>query len=128
MFRILEDQMARLGAETRQKFVAMMTAYLGESFPAWVGALSATELEAWVERALGKAEQHGVTTEPEAAQLILLFAVLGLDADEDTPWVRDVLADRDLAALGKVRALAARAREHAVQGIEHALVYDWVEG
>lgn len=127
MFRILEHQMKQLGAETRHRFVAMMTAYLAEHFERWTGSMPETELTAWVEQALGKAEQHGVTTEPEAAQLILLFLVLGLDADERLAWVREVLEDVDLAAIGKVKRLIALSRDNEVSDIEHVLVYEGLE-
>ena len=56
------------------------------------------------------------------ARLGPLLLVLGADADRSTPWVADVLGDRDLAAVGKVRKLARLAREQAVEGIEDVLV------
>ena len=124
MFRILEHQMQALGAETRQKFVAMMTAYLIEHFGRWTAGRPADDIHAWVARALDRAERHGVTTEPEAAQLILLLTVLGPDADERLAWVREVLEDVDLAAIGKVRRLIALGRANEVSGIEDVLVYD----
>ena len=65
-------------------------------------------------------------TEPEAAQLILLLTVLGLDAPERHDWVREVLHDRDLAALGKVKKLITLSRERAVD-IEDVLVYPDME-
>ncbi len=127
MFRILEHQMKQLGAQTRHRFVAMMATYLTEHFERLAGSMLAEERTAWVERALDKAEQHGVTTEPEAAQLILLFLVLGLDADERLAWVREVLEDVDLAAIGKVKRLIALSRDNEVSDIEQVLVYDGLE-
>lgn len=124
MLRILDRQMEALSRDTEGEFVATMAAYLREHYPRWVLALSEEELLRWVAEALHKAVGHGVDTEPEAAQLILLFTVLGLDADERLAWVREVLEDGDLAAIGKVRRLVARSREHEVSGLEHVLVYD----
>jgi hypothetical protein len=128
MFRIRKAQMERLGQSTRERFVAMMCDYLREYFPRWVGDLSDDELSQWVTDALTKADSYGVRTEPEAAQLILLFIVLGLDADETIDWARDVLDDDGLVARGKVRRLARLAKEHQIEGVEHALVYPELEG
>jgi len=128
MFRILESQMQHLAAKTKREFVAMMATYLSKHFQSSVGKWSPEELHTWLTQALDKAEHYHVTTEPEAAQLILFFLVLGLDADERLPWVRDTLTDRDLVALGKVRKLAELSRAQQVQGIEQAIVYDELEG
>ncbi len=127
MFRIRSAQMERLGAGTRARFVAMMCDYLREYFPRWVGGLNDPGLTAWVAAARDKADRYGVRTEPEAAQLILLFIVIGLDADETTPWAEEVLADDSLVALGKVRALVRLAREHEISGVDQALVYPEME-
>jgi hypothetical protein len=128
MFRIRSEQMRRLGESTRARFVAMMHDYLREYFPAWVATLSDDELSSWLGAALDKADGYGVRTEPEAAQLILLLVVLGLDADETAEWAREVLGDEELVAVGKVRKLARLAKERGVAGIEHALVYPEMEG
>ncbi|MBW2522813.1 MAG: hypothetical protein JRI23_01495 [Deltaproteobacteria bacterium] len=101
MFRIRKEQMDRLGESTRARFVAMMHDYLRSYFTSWVGELSDDELSTWLGEALAKADRYGVRTEPEAAQLILLLIVLGLDADETTEWARQVLADEDLVAIGR---------------------------
>lgn len=122
MLRILKEQMETLGARTRGRFVAKMSAYLREHFAACVDEMSAEELDAWVTDAVAAAEKHGVTTEPEVAQLLLLYLVLGIDVEETTPWARDALRDRDLVGVGKVRRLAQLAREHGVDGVEDVLV------
>ncbi|MBW2458711.1 MAG: hypothetical protein JRI68_29705 [Deltaproteobacteria bacterium] len=128
MFRIRSAQMDRLGASTRERFVAMMCDYLRKYFPRWVGGLDEPGLTAWVAAALDKADRYGVRTEPEAAQLIVLFIVIGLDADETKPWAEEILADDSLVALGKVRALVRLAREHEIAGVEQALVFPEMEG
>ena len=122
MFRIHEEQMASLGARSRARFVSMMAGYIDENFAYSVDTTTREELEGWVSAAVATAERHDVTTEPETAQLVLLLLVLGADADRSTPWVADVLGDRDLAAVGKVRKLARLTREQAVEGIEDVLV------
>ena len=122
MFRIHEAQMEALGSRSRARFVAMMAGYLGDHFAIMVDATSREELEGWVSAAVEVGERHGVTTEPEAAQLVLLLLVLGVDAERTTPWVAETLTDRDLAGVGKVRKLVRLAREHGVPGIEDVLV------
>jgi hypothetical protein len=122
VLRILKEQMDTLAAKTRSRFVAKMCAYLREHFAACVDEMSADELTEWVGDAVAAAEKHGVTTEPEVAQLVLLYLVIGLDADETTPWAAEALRDRDLVGVGKVRRLARLAREHGVAGVEEVLV------
>jgi hypothetical protein len=122
MFRIHEAQMEALGARSRARFVAMMAGYVEEHFAYMADATSREELEGWVSAAVDVAERHGVTTEPEAAQLVLLLLVLGLDAEETTDWVGGALRNRDLAGVGKVRKLVHLAREHGIEGIEDVLV------
>ena len=127
MFRILDHQMEALALDTQKRFVATMSGYLREHFPRWVVSLDDEELSSWVAEALQKAARYGVDTEPEAAQLILLLTVLGLDADERLACVREVLEDVDLAAIGKVKRLIALSRDNEVSAIEHVLVYDGLE-
>jgi len=122
VLRILKEQMDTLAARTRNRFVAKMAAYLREHFAACVDEMSREQLDEWVGDAVAAAAKHGVTTEPEVAQLVLLFLVIGLDADETTPWAADTLRDRDLVGVGKVRRLAQLAREHGVAGVEDVLV------
>ena len=127
MLRILDAQMAHLAKRTKRRFATLIERYLRTSFASWVVPLSDQHLHAWVEHALGKAECYGVTTEPEAAQLVLLFLVLGADADERLPWVRETLGARNLAPVGKVKRLIALSREHRVAGVEHVVVYAGME-
>lgn len=126
VLRILKEQMEALGARTRARFVERIADYLAEHFSASVAGMARADVEAWVEAAVEKAARYGVTTEPEVAQLVLLFLVLGVDADETTPWVSEVLRDRQLAGIGKVRALSRVAREREIageiEGVESVLV------
>lgn len=124
MFRILESQMALLGALTRRRFVSMMTDYIEQHFTSSIETTTREGLEAWVSGAVAKAEHYGITTEPEVAQLVLLLLVLGAhaDMDEGRPWVHEALADRDLAGRGKVRKLIHLARTHGVEGVEQFIV------
>ena len=105
----------------------MMDTYLREHFASWVSGLPTADSEAWVRSALEKCKRHGVTTEPEAAQLILLFLLLGLEADETLAWVQDALSDRALLPIGKLRKLIRLAREHGVNHLDEFVVYDNME-
>lgn len=121
MLRIRQQQLDALGATTRAHFRARMAAHLREHVPIWVASRADDELAAWVAAAHATAERHGLDTEPEAAQLILLLTVLGADAADRPAWAREVLEDDDLAAIGKLRRLVRRARERRVAGIEQVL-------
>ena len=125
-FRILQSQMDALALDTQRGFIDMLGGYLREYYPQWVSSIGASQLPDWLAQALKLCERHQVETEPEAAQLILLLTVLGLDAPERHDWVREVLHDRDLAALGKVKKLITLSRERAVD-IEDVLVYPDME-
>lgn len=122
MFRIHEAQMEALGARTRARFVAMMTSYVEEHFAYLVDTTSRDELAAWVSDAVAVGERRGVTGEPEVAQLVLVLLVLGKDVEETSPWVAEVLANRDLMGIGKVRKIIRLALERGVEGLEDVLV------
>jgi hypothetical protein len=126
MFLIRKEQMEFFARRQREGFVDRMTAYVRASFPACFGGMSRDEARAWVSAGVAKAERYGVDTEPEAAQLLLLLLLLGLDADETTPWVRAALSDRALAAPGKVRELVRLARDHETPGIDAVVLRDVV--
>jgi hypothetical protein len=128
MLRILEHQMAHLGQRTRRRFLRMMEEYLRAHFTEWLSPVADDQLRAFLHQALAKAERYGVTTEPEAAQLVLLFLILGEDADEREPWVAEALSARHLSALGKVKKLVALCREHGVSRLDHVVVYQGMEG
>lgn len=126
MFRIKKQQMEFFAEKTKAKFCAKMVAYLLEHHGARAKARAAADelgLELWVSAALDKASRWKIVTEPETAQLMLLLMLLGLNADEEHDWVRQVLANKDLYAIGKVRRLLRRAREHAVPELETIVVF-----
>jgi hypothetical protein len=127
MFLIRREQMEFFARRQRDGFVDRMTGYLRRAFPECFQAMTDDEVRAWAAAATAKAERWGVDTEPEAAQLLLLFLLLGVDADETTPWVREALSDRRLLARGKVRAIVALARERAVPGLESVVLDGVVE-
>ena len=127
MLRIRDEQMQHLAKRTKRRFVGMLEEHLRAHYTRWVAPMSDQQLRGWVEYALGKAELYGVTTEPEAAQLILLLLVLGVDADERLPWVKETLGSKTLAPVGKVKKLVAQAREQRVEHVEHVIVYEGME-
>jgi hypothetical protein len=126
MLRILNEQMDWFAQKARKEFVATMADYLEDNFSDCIDEMSRADLLTWVSDATRKAEQYGVTTEPEVAQLILLLLLLGVDADETTPWVKDTLSDGSLYAVGKVRKLVRLAREQGITGINSVVVEEAV--
>lgn len=126
MFSIRKEQMELFGRRQRESFVGRMAGYLVSELPDRFAAMSNDAVRAWASAAAAKAERYGVVTEPEAAQLMLLLIVLGANADETTPWVRETLADGGLSPLGKVRELVRLAREHGVRALETVVVSEIV--
>jgi hypothetical protein len=127
MLRIPRQQFELLAEKTRRDFVHMMDTYLRKHFPEWVRKMPDGDCEAWVRAALVKCERHAITTEPEVAQLMLLFLILGLDADESTPWVREILTDQDLLPIGKLRKLIRLARSQGLDRVDEVIVYGHME-
>ena len=123
MFRIKRDQMEHFNTKTRTKFSRMLTEYLRAEFADWVKDLTEPELFTWVDACVQKADGYRVRTEPEVAQLVLLFLLLGSSADEELEWVGETLRHRDLQAVGKVRRLIAGARAREIDGLDSVLVY-----
>jgi hypothetical protein len=123
VFRIKKEQMEFFNEKTRAAFRRRMTSYLRESYAECVVSMSDAELDAWVDEVLRKAEKHRVRAEPDVAQLMLLFLLLGSDADERHDWVADALSNRNLNGAGKVRRLVRFAREHDVDALESVLVF-----
>lgn len=123
MFRIKRDQMEHFNTKTRTKFSRMLAEYLRAEFAEWVRDLDEPALFGWVDACVEKADRYRVRTEPEVAQLVLLFLLLGSNADEELDWVGETLRHRDLEAVGKVRRLIAGARAREVEGLDAVLVY-----
>jgi hypothetical protein len=124
MFRIHEHQVEHFARRMRAGFERRMTAWLEEAYPDAFAGMADADVARWVSAGVDEAMRHDVQTEPEVAALLLLFLVLGVDAAETTPWVAEVLRDRGLAAPGKVKTLAARARARGVPGIEAVILDD----
>jgi hypothetical protein len=120
-FRILEAQMRALGHETQAAFVAKMESYVREHMPGFVGRVGHERIRSWIAGALAIAHAYDIDTEPEAAQLILLLTVLGLDADRQLDWVREVLEER-MQPTGKLSKLVSEG-SHRVPEMADVLVY-----
>lgn len=127
MFRILEHQMAFFVAQGRGEFVDRLTRYVENDYASWFEGMRHQEIRDWVEEAVLKSEHYGINTEPEVAQLVLLFMVLDIDADQTTPWVAEILKDRTLLPVGKVRTLIEMARDRSVEHIDD-VVHDQLIG
>lgn len=130
MLRIRPEQLEHFAERTRKRFVQMMVDYLRESFGERVASLGAEPLAAWVRSGLDLCERAGVTTEPEAAQLILLLLVLApppaADAEQQHEWVRELIARRGLSPEGKVRLMVQAARRERLP-IDEVVVYPQFE-
>ena len=112
-FRILARQMKELGTQTTRRFVARMADYLRTSWAEVAAELGEGEaLDAWVEAALAEGPRHGISTEPQAAQWILLLTRLGLDVAGRHPWAEPILTHRELAAEGKLVRLVVKGARH----------------
>lgn len=118
MFRIHKAQMDFFERRARARYLARLRSYLEDEYPECFDEMSGDEIGAWVEEAVAVCDRHAITTEREATQLVLLLLVLGTDADQAYPWVRDTLTDPDLLPEGKVRALLDEAREAGVEGVD----------
>jgi len=123
MLRIKQAQLDHFADRQRARFVGLMVDYLRTEMPERVARLDDDALEVWMRRALAKCEVYAVDTEPEAAQLVLLLLLLGLDADEREPWVRECLSS-DKRPIGKVRKLVAACRARELEGLDDVLVFE----
>lgn len=122
MLRVRPEQLDHFANRARDRFVGLMTDYIRDAFPER-SARFGPGLADWVRQALGVCERYGVTMEPEAAQLVLLLIVLGIDAGDREPWISEALSP-DGAPVGKIRQLVAGCREREVPGIEEMIVFD----
>ncbi len=118
MFRIHEDQMNKFDEIAKANYRHRLSSYLSAEFPECFDEMSTAQIEAWTADAVSKVESFKIATEPETTQTVLLFLLLGLDADETLPWFGQILRRNDVYAVGKVRLLLDAAREHSVDGID----------
>lgn len=116
MLVITRDQVERFAEKDRADFLARMASYLRVHYADLLPA--GVDLDAWLADGLRTSLRFGVDTEPEVAQLLLLFLVLGIDAPDRLPWVREVLRDRALLPIGKMRKLLALARANEIPAID----------
>jgi hypothetical protein len=110
MLRILKRQMDHFGRLAAQSFEDRVVAHLAETYPDLASRMGLDTLRSRVRAGMTKAERYGVTLEPDALEFILMLLALGPNADEEIPWVRAIVNDRDLSGTGKVRLLDKTAR------------------
>lgn len=118
MFRIHRSQLEFFERQARERYLARLRSFLESSFPECFEEMSPEEIDAWILAAVGVCDRYGVTTERDATQLVLLLLIVGVDADQTLPWMREALADADLVPEGKLRLLLAKAREEGVLGVD----------
>jgi hypothetical protein len=118
MLRIRDWQMEALGQKAAQRFVTRMARYLCDAFSRETEGMSTEAAEAWVLRNVQRAAAHGIDTEPEVAQYLLLALALGEEAPDRLPWFREVLMRTDLIAPGKAQALVRAARVRDIPDLD----------
>jgi hypothetical protein len=110
MLKILSEQLEHFARRARRDFADRVVLHLTLTFPAHLAALTPEELRARVEDGLARAEAHGIVMEPDVLEFIVMLFALGPAADEEIPWVRDIVRDRGLDGSGKVRRLEETGR------------------
>ncbi|MFO0614739.1 MAG: hypothetical protein U0414_19285 [Polyangiaceae bacterium] len=122
MFRIRRQQLDWFADKARRDYVERISTWLEQAYPECVGEMERGDLVDWVARTVAKCERYGVVMEEDVTQALLLFMVLGEDADEARPWVKQTLLDRDLLPGGRVRKLVELAMGEGIEGIEHVVI------
>lgn len=118
MFRIRREQMDTLAKSASTDYRRRLKEWLVAEFPESFEGLDQGDIDAWVDDAVTRSEGHGIALERETTQLVALYLLLGLDADEALPWFKEALSDSDLIAEGKVRKLLESARREGVEGVD----------
>jgi len=118
MFRIRREQMDTLAKSASADYRKRLKEWLVAEFPESFEGLDQGDIDAWVDDAVTRSEGHGIALERETTQLVALYLLLGLDADEALPWFKEALSDSDLIAEGKVRKLLESARREGVEGVD----------
>lgn len=118
MFRIRREQMDTLAKSASADYRRRLKEWLVAEFPESFEGLDQGDIDAWVDDAVTRSEGHGIALERETTQLVALYLLLGLDADEALPWFKEALSDSDLIAEGKVRKLLESARREGVLGVD----------
>ncbi|HZF54966.1 MAG TPA: hypothetical protein VE093_40225 [Polyangiaceae bacterium] len=118
MFRIRREQMDTLAKSASADYRRRLKEWLVAEFPESFEGLDQGDIDAWVDDAVTRSEGHGIALERETTQLVALYLLLGLDADEALPWFKEALSDSDLIAEGKVRKLLESARREGVEGVD----------
>ncbi len=127
MFIIGRQQYDALCGQAERDFNTRMSAFIDEYFAHLTSVSSGENRSAWVTEAIQICDRYEIATEREAAQLILLLLVLGIEADSQV-WVREILDDADLVSEGKLRKLVRAARERDMKHLNEVVLFDDLEG
>lgn len=123
MFRIRRSQMDKLARDASLDYRARLEAWLLAEFPESFEGMEPDDVTAWVDDAVTQSEGNGIALERETTQLVALYLLLGLDADEALPWFRETLDDEALIAEGKVRRLLELARAEGIEGVDRVDIF-----
>lgn len=118
MFRIRREQMNKLAGDASSDYRRRLKEWLVAEFPESFEGMEPGDIDAWVDDAVTQSERRGIAMERETTQLVALYLLLGLDAEETLPWFKEALSDADLIAEGKVRRLLESARREGVEGVD----------
>ncbi|APR86607.1 Hypothetical protein A7982_11956 [Minicystis rosea] len=116
MLKILREQLDHFARKARRDFAERVVLHIDLTYPELAASMPEDVLRARVEDGMDRAERYGIVMEEDAVEFILMLFALGPAADEEIPWVRAILRDRDLDGGGKMKRLEeAGRRERAAQ-------------
>jgi len=110
MLKILREQLDHFARKAKEDFADRVVRHVHITVPATAASMTPEQLRARVEDGMARAERHGIVHEPDAVEFILMLLALGPAADEEIPWVHEIVNDRGLDGGGKVRLLEETGR------------------
>jgi len=108
--RIRSEQLGALSQAASESFESRMAAHLRKYFPADCAQMGDEGLHDTIRQGIGRAADHGISTEYDVARFIDLMFILcrDFDTNPNTPWAADTLADEALGPSEKMDRLYAR--------------------
>lgn len=115
---ITSGQLEHFAVVTRSQFAARLAEYVRAVFPEHAPPGDEKAQHDGILAALAVCEKYGITTEPEAAQVVLIFLVLGMGSVERELWIQEAIA-HDAAPSVKVQRLveACRAQRRPIDDV-----------
>lgn len=122
MLKILREQLDHFARKARREFADRVVLHIGIAYPDLAASMTPEALRARVEDGMARAERYDIVMEEDAVEFILMLFALGPAADEEIPWVRAILRDRELDGGGKMKRLeeAGRRERAALSAVEES--------